>query len=83
MVILRSLAYLLRLLGNIFLQTGNMLQGLYDLLAFVPLWIEHMFKSRSAPAGNEKAAKNGDPDLDDLMNEGVSGGTVVIRESYS
>jgi hypothetical protein len=82
MVILRSLAYLLRLMGNIFLQTGSMLCGLYDLLAFVPLWIEHMFKSRSGNGGKEKSARNNDPDLDDLMSEDVSGGTVAIRESY-
>jgi hypothetical protein len=82
MVILRSLAYLLRLVGNIFLQTGSMLRGLYDLLAFVPLWIEHMFTSRSRNGGKKKAARNGDPDLDDIMNESVSGGTVAIRESY-
>jgi len=60
-----------------------MLRGFYDLLAFAPLWIEHLVKSRSGNGVKEKAAKNGDPDLDDLMNEGsVSGGTVAMRESF-
>ena len=82
MIVLRSLAYLLRLLGNIFLQIGSMLRGIYDLLAFVPLWIEHLIMSRSGNGAKEKAASNGDPDLDDLMTENVSGGTVAIRESF-
>jgi hypothetical protein len=82
-VILRFLAYTLRLLGNIFLQIGNMLRSLYDLIAFVPLWIEHLVKSRSGKGGKQKAVSNGDTDLDDLMREEVSGGTVAMRESYS
>jgi hypothetical protein len=81
-VILRSLAYLLRLLGNIFLQISSMLRGLYDLLAFAPLWIEHIVKSRSGNSKKQRAISNGDPDLDDLMREEVSGGTVAMRESY-
>jgi hypothetical protein len=81
-VVLRSLAYVLRLLGNIFLQVGSMLRGLYDLLAFVPLWIEHIVKGRSGNGGKQKAARKGDSDLDDLMREEVSGGTVAMRESY-
>ncbi len=81
-VFLRSLAYLLRLLGNIFLQIGNMLRSLYDLLAFVPLWIEHLIKSRSRNSGKQRTVRDGDADLDDLMREEVSGGTVAMRESY-
>ena len=82
MVILRSLAYVLRLLGNIFLQMGRMLRGLYDLLAFAPLWVEHMIKSRSGNGGKQEAANHGDADLDDLLKEEMSGGTVIMRESY-
>ena len=82
MVILRSLAYVLRLLGNIFLQMGRMLRGLYDLLAFAPLWVEHMIKTRSGNGGKQKAASHGDSDLDDLLSEEMSGGTVIMRESY-
>ena len=82
MLVLRSLAYVLRLLGNIFLRTGGMLRGLYDLLAFVPLWIEHLFTSRSRKRAKAKAASNGDSDLDDFMTENVPGGTVAIRESF-
>ncbi len=78
-VILRFLAYVLRLLGNIFLQTGRMLRGFYDLLAFVPLWIERMIKSGSGNRGRKKSTSKGDPDLNDLN---VSGGTVAMRESY-
>jgi hypothetical protein len=82
MVILRSLAYVLRLLGNIFLQMGRMLRGLYDLLAFAPLWIEHMIRSRPGNGGKQEAASHGDADLDDLLREEMSGGTVIMRESY-
>lgn len=81
-VVLRSLAYVLRLLGNVFLQLGSMLRGFYDLLAFVPLWIEHIVRSRSTNGRKHKAARTGDSDLDDLMREDVSGGTVAMRESY-
>jgi hypothetical protein len=82
MLILRSLAYVLRLLGNIFLRLGGMLRGLYDLLAFVPLWIESLFKSRSGKRAKHISAGNGDADLDEFMTENVSGGTVAIRESF-
>jgi len=82
MLILRSLAYVLRLLGNIFLRLGGMLRSLYDLLAFVPLWIESLFKSRSGNRAKNISAGNGDADLDDFMTENVSGGTVAIRESF-
>ncbi|NIM71700.1 MAG: hypothetical protein GTO67_03510 [Gammaproteobacteria bacterium] len=81
-VVLRSLAYVLRLLGNVFLQLGSMLRGFYDLLAFVPLWIEHIVRSRSNNGRKHKAATTGDSDLDDLMREDVAGGTVAMRESY-
>ena len=82
MVVLRSLAYVFRLLGNISLQLGSLIRAIYDLLAFVPLWVEQMVKSRSGNGEKHKAARNGDPSLDDLMSEEVSGGTVAIRESY-
>jgi hypothetical protein len=82
MVILRSLAYVLRLLGNIFLQMGSMLRGLYDLIAFVPLWIEQLVTARSGKGARAKAAGNSNSDLDELMTESVSGGTVAIRESF-
>jgi hypothetical protein len=38
--LLRTLSLLLRLLGNIFLNLGNLLKLVYDLPLFVPLWLE-------------------------------------------
>lgn len=44
---LRGLAFLLRLLGNVFRYTGNMLLHIYDLFIFAPLWLERIVKSRA------------------------------------
>jgi hypothetical protein len=38
--LLRTLSVLLRLLGSIFLNLGNLLKLVYDLPLFVPLWLE-------------------------------------------
>lgn len=48
--LLRLLAALLRLIGNLFLNGCGMLVRLYDLLVFAPLWIEQ--RVRPAPAAN-------------------------------
>ena len=49
--VLRVFALALRLLANIFLYLGVLLQQLYDLPLFVPLWIEERMAGRSADAG--------------------------------
>jgi hypothetical protein len=38
--ILRTLALMLRLLGNVFLYLGILLKQVYDIPLFVPLWLE-------------------------------------------
>jgi len=83
-VVLRALAYVLRLAGNISLQLGNMLRALYDLVAFVPLWIERMVKSRP-PRTHETAGK---PEkrrksaAESIAPDDAPGGMVAMRESY-
>ncbi len=52
---LRGLAMTLRLLGNIFRYGGHMLVHVYDLLIFVPLWIED--KLSNQVGRNANAAK--------------------------
>jgi len=44
---LRGLAFLLSLLASISHHLGQFLVSLYDLLIFVPLWVEEMVKGRS------------------------------------
>ena len=48
--VLRGLAFALRVLGNIAYFGGRMLIHLYDLMIFIPLWIERSAMSRRRPA---------------------------------
>ena len=49
--LMRTLSLMLRLLGNIFLYLGTLLQQVYDLPLFVPLWLEErMAKNAEAAA---------------------------------
>jgi hypothetical protein len=48
--LLQLLAFLLRLTGNVFRHGGNMLIRLYDLLIFLPLWLEERLRARGKPA---------------------------------
>ncbi|MCI0401822.1 MAG: hypothetical protein L0Y67_06700 [Gammaproteobacteria bacterium] len=43
---LRGVAFVLRLIGNVFRYFGNMLVHIYDLSIFVPLWIEKHIRTR-------------------------------------
>jgi len=52
--VLRLFALLLRILGNGARHLGTLLQQVYDLLLFVPLWIE----TRMAMAAAEEAAED-------------------------
>ncbi len=47
-VFLRSLAYILRLLGNVSRHTGSVLRDVYDLAIFIPLSIERMIKANGS-----------------------------------
>lgn len=53
--VLRVLAIVLRLAGNIFRYAGALAKHLYDLPLFLPLWLEH----RSAQASANQAAMGG------------------------
>lgn len=44
---LRTVAFLLRLIGNVTLYMGNILINLYDLLAFPLLWVDNVVKGRA------------------------------------
>ena len=50
---LRSLAWVLRLIGNISRFTGLTLINLYDVIIFAPLWIEKQVKSRNKSEDKE------------------------------
>lgn len=55
--LLRTLALLLRLLGNGARHLGTLTQQLYDLLLFVPLWIETRMAAAAAAEAAEEAAE--------------------------
>jgi hypothetical protein len=44
--LLRGIAFALRLLGNVFQYSGNLLVNLYDLVIFLPLWAEKLVRDR-------------------------------------
>ena len=54
--LLRALAVSLRITGNIFYYTGSILVGMYDLVIFIPLWIEAQIKGSGGKAKKEKEA---------------------------
>ena len=53
--VLRALSLALRVLGNLFLYLGVLLQQVYDLPLFVPLWIEEKMSVGARLAGDEHA----------------------------
>ena len=55
--VLRALALALRLLGNIFLYLGTLLQQVYDLPLFVPLWIEERMAKAEARSASDPGLK--------------------------
>jgi hypothetical protein len=55
--VLRVLALLLRILGNGARHLGTLLQQVYDLLLFVPLWIETRMAAAAAEEAAEEAAE--------------------------
>jgi len=44
--LLRLIAFVLRLLGNIFHYMGELLVNLYDLLIFPALWVENLIRNK-------------------------------------
>ena len=45
--VIRGLAFTCRLMGNAFHNTGVILLHLYDLIVFLPLWVEYKIKNKS------------------------------------
>lgn len=62
-LVLRVLAFTLRLLGNLSHHLGSMLVRIYDLVIFAPLWAERQFKGTEgrAQAGEKKALSDKSP----------------------
>ncbi len=52
---LRVIAYCLRLFGNLSRHGGRLLIHVYDLLAFVPLWIERLIRNRPGVGGEARS----------------------------
>lgn len=51
--LLRVLALVLRILGNVFDYLGQLLKQVYDLSLFVPLWLEERLHRETSPASPE------------------------------
>jgi len=49
-ILLRTLAWVLRLIGNVAKFAGKSLVNIYDLIIFAPLWIERMVRQRQPEA---------------------------------
>lgn len=56
--LLRALSFLLRLIGNVFRHGGNMLIRLYDLVIFLPLWLEQRVLARRQMMPTGQAAED-------------------------
>ncbi len=65
--LLRSLAYLSRLLGNFSRYLGHTLLHLYDMLAFAPLWVERIFSHRGQGSTNQAREHNDDKSHHDTL----------------
>jgi hypothetical protein len=51
---MRALAFLLRLLGNIIHHLGSALIHLYDLIIFMPLWVEEKVSGNEGKSAGKK-----------------------------
>lgn len=58
---LRSLAYALRLMGNVCRHAGSVLRDAYDLFIFIPLWGERMFARTNGEKSEKKRKKEPGP----------------------
>jgi hypothetical protein len=56
--LMRWIAFVLRLLGNISLHIGKLLVNLYDLLIFPPLWVENMIRNNRGHQQANVVVKN-------------------------
>ena len=65
--LLRSMAYLSRLLGNFSRYLGHTLLHLYDMLAFAPLWVERHYSNRRHGSTNQARQQNDDENHHDTL----------------
>ena len=56
--LLRALAFVLRLTGNIFRYSGKMAVNIYDLIIFGPLWLENAIFKKSGSGKSKKDSVN-------------------------
>jgi hypothetical protein len=54
---LRLLRLILRVLGSVFQHTGTALVRIYDILIFMPLWLEHLWRKTGPAVGNKRKAE--------------------------
>ena len=59
--VLRGLSVLFRVVGNAFRYGGDLLINVYDMLIFLPLWIEERTKGARSRGGNPQPRKPGKP----------------------
>ncbi len=57
-LVMRTLGVSLRVIGNFFRYAGNLLLNLYDVLIFLPLWVQNMWRRRRGKVDHD------DMDLD-------------------
>ncbi|MDX1527671.1 MAG: hypothetical protein R3337_03520 [Gammaproteobacteria bacterium] len=65
-VFLRSLAYVLRLIGNVSRHGGSVLRDVYDLFIFIPLSVERMVKSNGR---RKKKGRSGSASVDVMSDD--------------
>ncbi len=65
-VFLRSLAYVLRLMGNVSRHGGSVLRDVYDLFIFIPLSVERMVKSNGQ---RKKKSSSSSIDVDVMSDD--------------
>ena len=65
--LLRSMAYLSRLLGNFSRYLGHTLLHLYDMLALAPLWVERHYSNRGHGSTNQAREQNDDENHHDTL----------------
>jgi hypothetical protein len=51
--LVRVLSLAMRVLGNVFRHLGTLLQRTYDLLIFMPLWMEERMERKAAAKGSD------------------------------
>lgn len=56
--LLRAIAFGLRLIGNLSLYLGKLLNNVYDLIIFAPLWLEHTFTHHNGKANKSRHKSN-------------------------